>query len=55
LYRIRDGQVTQVAKGDPHWAQSFYPLASPIHIEKGDILVGQCVYDSDEDRVIQVG
>jgi peptidylglycine monooxygenase len=55
LYRVRDGVISQVVKGDPQWPQSFYPLASPVDIQDGDYLVGQCVYDNDDDRVIRVG
>ncbi len=55
LYRVRDGIFLQIAKGDPQWPQSFYPLSSPVTIEKDDFLVGQCVYDNDENRVIYVG
>ena len=44
-----------MVKGDPQWPQSFYPLEKPIEVKKGDYLMGQCVYDNDEDRVIQVG
>lgn len=55
LYRVRDGVVTQIVKGDPQWPQSFYPLASPIDIQNDDYLIGQCVYDNDDDQVIRVG
>lgn len=55
LYRLRDNGITQIVKGDPQWPQSFYPLQTPIDIKKGDFVMGQCVYDNDEDRVIQVG
>ena len=55
LYRIRDGKISQIVKSDPQWPQSFYPLPSPVKIEKGDYIVGQCVYDNDEARIIQVG
>lgn len=55
LYRVRDGKISQIVKSDPQWPQSFYPLASAVHIEKDDYLVGQCVYDNDEDRIIYAG
>ena len=55
LYRVRDGEILQIVKGDPQWPQSFYPLPSPIEIVKGDYVVGQCVYDNNDDRAIQVG
>jgi len=55
LYRIHNGDLSQIVKSDPQWPQSFYPLSSPVKIEKGDYVIGQCVYDNNEDRVIHVG
>ncbi|CAF0855130.1 unnamed protein product [Adineta ricciae] len=55
LYRVRDKEITQIAKGDPQWPQSFYPLPSPITVEVGDYLVGQCVYDNNDNRIIYAG
>lgn len=55
LYRVRDGVITQIVKGDPQWPQSFYPLSSPIEIQSDDYIVGQCVYDNDNDHVVRVG
>ena len=55
LYRVRDGVVTQIVKGDPQWPQSFYPLATPVEIQTDDYLIGQCVYDNDDDRIVRVG
>jgi hypothetical protein len=55
FYRLRDGKISQIVKSDPQWPQAFYPLPSSVQIEKGDDIVGQCVYDNDEDRAIYVG
>jgi hypothetical protein len=55
LYRVRDGKISQIIKSDPQWPQSFYPLPDFIKIEKGDYIVGQCVYDNNDDRTVQVG
>ncbi len=55
LYRVRDGAVTQIVKGDPQWPQSFYPLPTPIEIQSDDYLIGQCVYDNDDSEIIRVG
>jgi hypothetical protein len=55
LYRVRDGKISQIVKSDPQWPQSFYPLPSSVKIEKGDYVVGQCVYDNNDDRVITAG
>lgn len=55
LYRIRDGKLSQIVKSDPQWPQSFYPLPKAVEINKGDFIVGQCVYDNNENHIIQVG
>ena len=55
LYRVRGENISQIAKGSPQWPQSFYPLRSPVQIRRGDYIVGQCVYDNDDDRAIYVG
>ncbi len=55
MYRVRDGKISQIVKSDPQWPQSFYPLPSSVKIEKGDYVVGQCVYDNNDDRVITAG
>lgn len=55
LYRVRDGTVTQIVKGDPQWPQSFYPLTTPIEIQNDDYLIGQCVYDNDDENTVRVG
>ncbi|CAF1125696.1 unnamed protein product [Adineta ricciae] len=55
LYRVRDGTVSLVTKGNPQWPQAFYPLSAPVQIEKGDFFIGQCVYDNNDDRIIHAG
>ena len=55
LYRVRDEEITQIAKGDPQWPQIFYPIASPIEIQNDDYLIGQCVYDNDDNHIVRVG
>jgi hypothetical protein len=55
LYRVRDGAITQIVKGDPQWPQSFYPLPTPIEIQNDDYLIGQCVYDNDDENLVRVG
>jgi hypothetical protein len=47
--------VTQIVKGDPQWPQSFYPLTTPIEIQNDDYLIGQCVYDNDDENLVRVG
>ncbi|CAF3020503.1 unnamed protein product [Rotaria sp. Silwood2] len=55
LYRVRDGEISQIVKSNPQWSQAFYPLPSAVEIRNNDYMVGQCVYDNDDDRVIKVG
>ncbi|CAF2813402.1 unnamed protein product [Rotaria sp. Silwood2] len=55
LYRVRDGEISQIVKGDPQWPQSFYPLPSAVEIQKNDYIVGQCVYDNNDNQVVTVG
>ncbi|CAF4387663.1 unnamed protein product [Rotaria socialis] len=55
LYRVRNGEISQIVKGDPQWPQSFYPLASPVDIQNNDYVIGQCIYDNTENRVVTVG
>ena len=55
LYRLRNGNVTLIIKGDPQQSRHSYALASRIEISDGDHLIGQCVYDNTEDRLITVG
>ncbi|CAF3668913.1 unnamed protein product [Adineta steineri] len=55
LYRVRNGNVTLIVKNSPKISQAFNLLSSPIDIQSGDYLIGQCVYDNNDDRVIVVG
>jgi hypothetical protein len=55
LYRVRNGNITQIVKGNPQWPQSFYPVSPAVDVKDGDYIVGQCVYDNNDDRPIQVG
>ena len=55
MYRIRDGNVTLIVKGDPQQSHQSYLIPSLIEMVNGDYLVGQCVYDNDLNRVIQMG
>lgn len=55
LYRVRNGTVALIAKGSPQWPQSFYALSSPVQIRTGDFVVGQCVYDNNDERAVEIG
>lgn len=55
LYRVRDENVTLIAKVNPQEIHQSYLLPSPIQIIAGDYVIGQCVYDNTEDRTIKIG
>ncbi|CAF1404254.1 unnamed protein product [Adineta ricciae] len=55
IYRVRNKTILQIGKSNPQWPQSFYPLSSSIQIEKNDFIIGQCVYDNNDDRIINIG
>lgn len=55
MYRVRDGEITLIIKGDPQQAHQSYLLSSRIEIADGDYLVGQCVYDNNDNQLIKVG
>ncbi|CAF1189885.1 unnamed protein product, partial [Didymodactylos carnosus] len=55
MYRVRFGEITQIVKSDPQWAQSFYQLPLPVEVVQGDYIIGQCVYDNDGERTIVTG
>ncbi|CAF1013665.1 unnamed protein product [Adineta steineri] len=55
LYRVRNGNVTLIIKDSPQIYQAFTSLLLRIDIKSGDYLIGQCVYDNNDDRVIVTG
>lgn len=55
MYRVRNSEITQIVKGDPQQTHQSYLLSSRIEVIDGDYLVGQCVYDNNDDRVVKVG
>ena len=54
-FRIRDGEWTQIAKGDPQLPQAFYPMKPVMEIKEGDILLGICTYHNNETRTVYPG
>jgi hypothetical protein len=54
LHRVRDGNIIQIVKKDPQLPQAFYPVSS-VDIQSGDYIVGQCVYDNNDNRTVLVG
>ncbi len=55
LYRVRDGNLTLIIKVDPQQTHQSYLLSSRVDILDGDYLIGQCVFDNNEDRAITMG
>lgn len=55
LYRVRNKTVLQIGKGNPQQPQSFYSLASSVQIQQGDFVIGECVYNNNDDRIINNG
>ncbi|CAF1648891.1 unnamed protein product [Adineta ricciae] len=55
LYQIRGENITQIIRGSPQRPQSFYALPSQVSIDNGDYLVGECVYDNDDDHAVNAG
>ncbi|CAB4068572.1 PAM [Lepeophtheirus salmonis] len=36
----------EIARGDPQFPQTFYPMENYVEVEDGDILAARCTYDS---------
>lgn len=54
-YRVRNGEMTEIAKIDPQLPQAFYPMKQILDIKNGDILLGMCTYHNNENRTIYPG
>ncbi|KAG7168660.1 Peptidyl-glycine alpha-amidating monooxygenase-like [Homarus americanus] len=39
-------EYTEIAKGNPHWPQAFYPMHDIHHIRTSDILHARCTWNS---------
>lgn len=55
LYRVRGVNITTIVEVNAQQIHQSYLLPSPIDIVSGDYIIGQCVYDNTEDRVIKNG
>ncbi|XP_022106613.1 peptidyl-glycine alpha-amidating monooxygenase-like [Acanthaster planci] len=51
-YRIRQSEWTLLGKGNPKWAQAFYPMDHVYEIRSGDILAARCTYNSQSRQTI---
>ncbi len=45
-YSVRDGEFTEIARGDPQRPQTFYPMKTFHRTKKGDVIVARCTFDS---------
>lgn len=46
LYNPKTNEYTEIAKGNPHWPQAFYPMKHVHHVSVDDILHARCTYNS---------
>lgn len=45
-YLLHNGHWSQLAQGDPHRPQAFYPLNRTVTVKPGDVLASRCTYDT---------
>lgn len=49
-------QFQMLAKGNPQWPQAFYPLNTIIRVERDEILLGRCTFNSTQrETITQIG
>lgn len=54
-YKVRGGNWTELARGDPQWPQAFYPSKGVYDLQPGDTIVGSCTFHNDENRNVYNG
>ena len=55
-YRVRDGKISEIARGDPQKPQMFYPMTKAVVVENGDYIHARCTFNTTmEDRIIRIG
>lgn len=50
-YDIKNKQWTFLAKGNPQWPQTFFPMDQTYTISQGDVLAVRCTYNSTQSNV----
>ena len=45
-YKPETKEYIEIARGNPQWPQSFYPIEHNVTINQGDFLVARCTYDT---------
>nr|XP_053650445.1 peptidyl-glycine alpha-amidating monooxygenase A-like isoform X1 [Cherax quadricarinatus]XP_053650446.1 peptidyl-glycine alpha-amidating monooxygenase A-like isoform X1 [Cherax quadricarinatus] len=46
LFDSAKKEYTEIAKGNPHWPQAFYPMSQIFHVKTSDILHARCTWNS---------
>nr|WLF82755.1 putative peptidyl-glycine alpha-amidating monooxygenase A [Tityus melici] len=50
-YSIKENAWTFLAKGNPQWPQTFYPMDQVYTISEGDVLAARCTYNSTQSNI----
>ena len=52
----RDGEITEIAQGNPQLPQAFYPTKEPQDIRNGDWIAARCSFNTEaESREVRIG
>ena len=55
-YKVTDGKITEIARGDPQKPQMFYPMRKFVVVDNGDYLHARCTFNTtEEDRIVRIG
>ncbi len=55
-YKFRDGEIKEIARGDPQKPQTFYPMSTIEEIKNGDAIAARCTYNTTmKDTKTQIG
>ena len=55
-YLYRKNVTTEIARGNPHQPQMFYPMLNDITVNNGDVLAARCTFNTtQEDTQINIG
>ena len=55
-YKVKNGDVKEIARGDPQKPQTFYPMEKHVKVQPGDFLVARCTFNSmTMDKATRIG
>ena len=55
-YNKESEKIEEIAAGNPHWPQQFYPIKKEVTVNKGEYLMARCTYNNTEtNRDIHIG